>query len=137
MSKDGPRTPLQACQNPEPRYVAQVILRYLTFLDPVAHSIVLLGTTSDANQAQEAANDQAILILKKTSFSRDSVAQIAWEKLESLESNDIVSGIAWRLYLSHGHASIIFYSDGSTRADQTPMSNSISYAPLPRRIFAR
>ncbi|CCA69534.1 hypothetical protein PIIN_03473 [Serendipita indica DSM 11827] len=51
--------------------------------DPVAHSIVLLGTTSHAH------GDQAILILKKTSFSLDSIEQIAWEKLESLESNDI------------------------------------------------
>ncbi|KAG8823718.1 hypothetical protein FRC17_009247 [Serendipita sp. 399] len=63
--------------------------------DQVAHSIVLLGTcphTDGAlNSGEEASGDrvQSILILKKTAFSQETVSQIAWDRIETIQSNDI------------------------------------------------
>lgn len=57
-----------------------------TILDPVAHSIVLLGETTE--------HAQAILILKKTPFAETTASNISWDRLETLESNDIASALA-------------------------------------------
>jgi hypothetical protein len=50
--------------------------------DPVAHSVVLLGTTAEQSQA--------ILILKKTPFAENTVLDLSWDRLDTLQSNDIV-----------------------------------------------
>jgi len=44
---------------------------------------VLLGTTAEQSQA--------ILILKKTPFVENTALDLSWERVETLESNDIVS----------------------------------------------
>ncbi|PVG00817.1 HIT-like protein [Serendipita vermifera] len=49
--------------------------------DPVLHNIALLGETGG--------HTQAILILKKTAFQPEGVSSLSWDKLESIESNDI------------------------------------------------
>lgn len=48
----------------------------------MAHSVVLLGTTAEQSQA--------ILILKKTPFAESTALDLSWDRLDTLESNDIV-----------------------------------------------
>jgi Scavenger mRNA decapping enzyme (DcpS) N-terminal len=50
----------------------------------VAHSLVLLGSCE---------SNQAILLLKKTAFQEHQDYAVYFENLESIESNDIVSGL--------------------------------------------
>jgi len=59
-------------------------LRWLSNVDPdpVAHSVVLLGTINEQSQA--------ILILKKTPFVESTALDLSWERLDTVESNDIV-----------------------------------------------
>lgn len=49
--------------------------------DPVAHSLVLLGTCDD---------NPAILVLKKTAFREQQDYALYFNRLESVEKNDIV-----------------------------------------------
>ncbi|KAG8756866.1 hypothetical protein FRC14_002573 [Serendipita sp. 396] len=80
--------------------------------DQVAHSIALLGTCPQNSRARDSKEDastnqiQSILILKKTAFSQDTVSQIGWDRLETIQSNDIYHVLLGWLHSSRVDADV-------------------------------